>query len=90
MRRWLGSIRAIGSHWRNPKVIKHFDVMYCIVVSCVGGEVTSPYEAPTVKSRDLRSGSVVRAGAGHHGYVLVSGVGIRVLKPEGERDVGEE
>jgi hypothetical protein len=25
---------------KNPQVIKHSDAIYCVVVSCVGGEVT--------------------------------------------------
>jgi len=36
-------IRSARQPLEKSQVIKHIDVMYCIVMSCVGGEVTSPY-----------------------------------------------
>ncbi len=35
------------------QVIKHSDVTYCIVMSCVGGEVTSPYGIIGTGTREL-------------------------------------
>jgi len=49
----------------NPKVIKHFDVMYCMVMSCVGGEVTVLMEPAEGRgSASLYGKGVVGFGGG--------------------------
>ncbi|MGV3757541.1 MAG: hypothetical protein ACO1QS_19350, partial [Verrucomicrobiota bacterium] len=53
VRRWLALNRSGRQPPEKSQVIKHYDVKYCMVMSCVGGEVTSPYGA--IKGRSSAS-----------------------------------
>ncbi len=78
-----------GSHWRNPKSSNVS--MICIVMSCVGGEVTVLME-PSGDGRGERGearkrGNPIPGRSQKLGSVDVSGVWIGARKLGGELDV---